>query len=121
MESLNPPQVSSLKQYHEILVRNGWMLPPLKSPFVTLEYLHGVRQQKYYCPRYEDVRLAPCPQPPQRTAILNAIVALLHRHDRPPLGDLTKYMPETQWLLRVLSSLHPNHAFFHKDYTPPPI
>ena len=44
--------------------RNGYHLPEYKSSINTWDFLKQVRHQQVYCPRYEEVKLAPCPEPP---------------------------------------------------------
>ena len=36
--------------YYESLLRNDYMLPDYKSPFVTLEYLLGVLEGRFWTP-----------------------------------------------------------------------
>ena len=62
--------VASVKHLYEIAERNGWYLPALKSNFVNMLYLEWVRSGLIYCPRYEELRLRPCPVPPSKDKIL---------------------------------------------------
>lgn len=47
-------------------IRNGFYLPKLKSTIVTEEYIENVIHKKVLCPKFEDVRLKPCPSPPDK-------------------------------------------------------
>ena len=43
-------EVVDRKHYYTCALRNGYVLPKLKSPFVSLEWLLGVVSQVYWCP-----------------------------------------------------------------------
>ncbi len=47
----------------------GGTYPQSSSTAVCEEYLTGVITRKYYCPKYTDVRLAPCPSKPTKAVL----------------------------------------------------
>ena len=66
--------VVSKRHLHEIAVRNGWFVPSVKSSFVTVDYLHQVRTGAVYCPKFEDIRLQPCPVRPQKELVIQEVL-----------------------------------------------
>ena len=62
--------VVSKRHLHEIAQRNGWYVPSHKSNFVTVDYLHQVRIGKVYCPKFNEIRLEPCPVHPPKELVL---------------------------------------------------
>lgn len=47
---------------YESLARKDYVLPPYKHPFVTLEWLDGVINQRFYCPHGENFRYRVIPK-----------------------------------------------------------
>ena len=72
-----------------------------------------------YCPKFNEIRLAPCPVRPAKELVVKEVekTCLLHNKN---LGDFSKQQPNKKWLLEVLSTLNPKHYFFAKSYMPPP-
>ena len=60
----------SLDSLPDAIIRNGWYVPPRNSPCVNIHYLHKVRFNKVWCPKFCEVRLAPCPKLPAKQAII---------------------------------------------------
>ena len=54
------------RHFHEIMTQHGWFLPKHDIPFTTSDYLYDVVHKNVFCPKYEDVRLRPCPYPPPK-------------------------------------------------------
>ena len=49
---------------YELVLRNGYYLPKLSCGMCTEEYILNVLHAKYWCPKYEDIRVKPCSRPP---------------------------------------------------------
>ena len=64
---------------HEALQRNGFMVPPYTSKCITTDYLSKVKTAEYYVPRYVDVQVRPCPNPPIKRRIFEEIMKEAHR------------------------------------------
>ena len=45
-------------------IRNGYFLPKFSMSIITEDYITDVVLEKLYCPKFKDIRLAPCPFPP---------------------------------------------------------
>lgn len=54
-------KIQNKKSYHEALIRNGWAVPALKGQFLTSEVMVAIRENRMYCPRYENMMMRPCP------------------------------------------------------------
>ena len=113
-------KIASLKDYYDATVRNGFYLPPFKSSCVTLQYIDKVRRKETWCPRFEDARIGPCPQPPSKEAIVQELERAAARNRFPPLGFTPRNAPSKHWLLHALRSIEFYHVFFSKSYLPPP-
>ena len=62
---------------YEAAVRNGWYLPKYKSSIITEDYLTRVITGKLYCPKYAEIRLVPCPKPPEKEVLLKDFKRLM--------------------------------------------
>jgi hypothetical protein len=58
--------LASKKELYEAAVRNGYFLPKLKSSIITEDYINMVISVQLVCPKYSEVRLRPCPMPPDK-------------------------------------------------------
>ena len=89
----------------EASTRNGIFLPVSKQ-IVTLDYMQGVRKGQYFCPKYGEIRLKPCPVPPTRNEI-NLELQNWANSKGLNLGFSGKndILPEKQWMLSVLSTV----------------
>ena len=60
--------------FGEALHRNGIFAPSSKSGIMTIEFMQGVKNRSIFCPRYDDVRLRPCPTPPARKVVQDFLI-----------------------------------------------
>jgi hypothetical protein len=44
-------KVRNKQTYWEAMVRNNYQMPTLKSQIVTIKWMQGIREGKYWCPR----------------------------------------------------------------------
>ena len=44
-------KVRNKQTYWEAMVRNHYQMPTLKSQIVTIKWMQGIREGKYWCPR----------------------------------------------------------------------
>ena len=111
--------IHSKEFYYDSALRNGFILPYKGSPFVTTEYLYDVVTGKVWCPTIETFIRRNCPTPPSKESVLAEVKAILDLR-RETIGNTSKHVPPTSWLLECLSSLDPHHRFFDKNFRPPP-
>ena len=71
-----------------MIERYGYFLPKILS-FCSVEYMHGVLDGKRYAPKYEDVKLRPCPRPPVKEEVLKEVIKALP--EGKSLGDTSKH------------------------------
>jgi hypothetical protein len=62
--SFNHSLKLSKEKLYEANVRNGFYMWDYKSSMNTVQNILLVKQGKMYVPKYEEVRLGPCPKPP---------------------------------------------------------
>lgn len=74
-------KVPTKKHMYEALQRNNYYMPPIKSKVITIEYLMGVRTQKYWVPSYTNLKKRPCPNPPKKRRIFEEIMAHANQHN----------------------------------------
>ena len=75
-------------------------------------FLNNVRDGSVWCPKYEDLKLRPCPYPPERVRVLEELEIACRKHKKAfPIKDIKK-LPNIEWALNCLSTLEPDHEFF---------
>ena len=68
------------KHLHAVAQHNGYVMPTVKSPFVTLKNIERIRKKELWVPKKADVPEAVlCPRPPPKKDILASIHAELSR------------------------------------------
>ena len=80
--------------------------------------MQGIIEGKVFCPKYSDIKLLPCPDPPPKEIILDEVGKVTTEHEL-DTGATENKVPDKDWLLSVLATLKPDHVFFKKDYPPP--
>ena len=103
---------------YEAAVRNGWYLPKFKCTIITENYITNVITGKVYCPKYSDIRLVPCPKPPEKEVLLRDFARLMSSEKR-SAGIDVNHVPDKSWLLAILGTYNPNLPYFQKSYVPP--
>ncbi len=110
--------------------RNGYHLLDFNSAIITRSFLHDVRHGIVDCPRYSDLKLSPCPEPPtmlEATADLLNFLELnyvdMSQANLPKfqclVAHLEKRSPSRPWVLVVLSTLTAGgHTYFEKNFRP---
>lgn len=82
-----------------------------------------VMEGKLWTPKYAEIRLRPCPVPPKKALLIEAVMESLMQLDMDvELGfsNATKAQPNKRWIVDVLSTLDPDHRYLQKDYFPTP-
>jgi len=94
-------------------------LPKLKSSIVTESYITQVITNQIYCPKYSDIRLAPCPRPPDKQELIKLVLEHC-RGRRLEVGITDDHAPDKKWLIDFCSTHIVNCHIFKKGYLPPP-
>lgn len=103
---------------YEMTVRNSYYVPARKCPFVTVNYLIGVKNGEVDCPKYAQIRRAPCPTPPRKAELVATLMQVGEDMDLDFGLAADGPMPNTAWLLDLLSTYEPGHRYFTKLYRP---
>lgn len=106
------------KEFYNAMLRNGWYLPKFSTPIVTQAWLDDIRTYRIWYPRYDTLRLRPCPLPPKKLTILEELAnACMNANKNMPVTKPNS-LPDVDWCLACLSTLNPDHEFFTKSYMP---
>jgi hypothetical protein len=111
--------IGSKADLYDAAVRNGWYLPKYKSSIITEDYITNVITGKVFCPKYENIRLTPCPRPPDKSLLLKDFAKLVHS-EKKVSGVDEAHAPDKSWLLAVLATYNSQLPYFKKGYFPPP-
>jgi len=71
--SFNHSLKLSKEKLYEANVRNGFYMWDYKSSMNTVQNILLVKQGKMYVPKYEEVRLGPCPKPPLKSFVIKEV------------------------------------------------
>jgi hypothetical protein len=111
--------VKTKAQLYECMQRNGWYMPSESSTMVTVKYMIAIKEGEVWCPRYEYLKLRPCPRPPLKSLIIEELHKELDSFkEKRNTGIWEKHEPDVEWLLISLASINANHRYFAKDYVP---
>ena len=112
--------------------RKGYLMPHKNdSGFCSTKFMLGVLKQEYWLPLCEHSEFRDCADPPKKEAVRDALVEELlkicqteaERTDEPKFVNtaelLKKKMPRREFMLHLLASLNPVHAFFDANYRRP--
>ncbi len=58
--------ISGKYELYYSTIRYGYYLPKYKSNIITESYITKVLAGEIYCPKFSDIKLSPCPQPPDK-------------------------------------------------------
>ena len=77
-------------------------------------------KRQLYCPRISEVVVKPCPKPPKKESIIEAInFEIENFHGIKLRWDMkVADSPPVHYLLNVLATLNPEHRFFCKSFAP---
>jgi hypothetical protein len=120
-------KVPHKKQMYISLRNAGYLLPEPKATVNTVDFVAAVHQERCYCPHLNERLLATCQFPPTYEVLRDEVARLTSKMR----DGLTKKKYEhlifflhgkranPDWMLLVIKSLDPNHAYFQKSYRPP--
>ena len=119
-QNAKKPQKMKSKAYmYECMMRNHWYMPSFSSTLVTVQYMLDIKDSKIWCPRYDYLKIRPCPRRPLKQYILEEVHLELDKfNEKRKTGIDEKHQPDIEWLLVVLATLNPEHRYFAKDYIP---
>ena len=74
--------VKDIKDLYALALRNGYYLPAQKSSAVNEKMLLNVLQDCYWCPKFQDIRLKPCPKLPSTTVLSEKLLDVCARDQK---------------------------------------
>ena len=124
--------VSKKSHLHEACERNNYYMPKLGSSICTIDFMMAVRNRECFCPQYTCMQQRPCPKPPARKVVkqallhsLDAVVknATLEGEVRSQCKTLMQFLDpkdaDLKWMLTILACINPDHEYFQKGYVAP--
>ena len=111
--------IRNKRDLYEACERNGYYLSKFKSPMVTEDYMRHVMIGKSFCPKRVEIRMLPCPRPPNKEVLVDMFKVLAEHNEWRLIGFDEKHFPDKRWLLDVIATFAPEANIFQKDYLPP--
>jgi hypothetical protein len=111
--------IQNRRDLYEAVLRNDWYLPKFKTSMITESYLRNVLTGKTFCPKYSDIKLRPCPRPPNKDLLLKKFLKIALDSGWQSIGIDDKHIPDKRWLLDLVSTFTPDDEIFKKNYMPP--
>jgi hypothetical protein len=112
--------ISGKAELYESALRNGFKLPSYKSGIINEAYISGVINGEIFCPKYSDIRLLPCPRPPDKETLIKYANQIKTPNNKPLAIGSDDHTPDKEWLIMLLSTYKPDLKIFKKDYVAPP-
>jgi hypothetical protein len=112
--------ISGKHELYEAAIRNGFYLPKFKSGILTETYITDVICGRLYCPKFVDIKLLPCPRPPDKDTLIKYVKEINTPNSKKFGMFDEQHTPNKEWLLAVLSTFRPDLKIFKKDYVAPP-
>lgn len=113
--------VMDIHDLYNLALRNEFYLPAESSSAVNEVMLFQVLQGVYWCPKFKDIRMKPCPKPPTKEVLVHKLIEICQLESYNVAWIDEKHLPDKKWLLDVLATLSPSDNIFKKDYVAPPI
>jgi hypothetical protein len=112
--------ISGKAELYESALRNGYYLPKYKSGIINEAYITGVINGEIFCPKYTDIRLLPCPRPPDKDTLIGYARQIKTPGNKPLAIGVDDHTPDKAWLIVLLSTYKADLKIFKKDYVAPP-
>ena len=111
--------IQNRRDLYEALQRNGYYLPKLKTTMITEDYMRNVISGKTFCPKYDEIKMLPCPRPPGKEVLMQKFLRICSLNNLTLTGVDEKNVPDKRWLLDFVSTFKPDDEIFRKNYIPP--
>ena len=72
----------SKEEKYEANVRNGLYMWQYNSSINTVKSIQEVKEGKMYVPKYEEVKLRPCPNPSLKSFVINEVLIELDKKEK---------------------------------------
>ena len=72
----------SKEEKYEANVRNGLYMWHYNSSINTVKSIQEVKEGSMYVPKYDEVRLKPCPKPPLKSFVIKEVLIELEKKEK---------------------------------------
>ena len=72
----------SKEEKYEANVRNGLYMWDYTSSINTVKSIQEVKEGYMYVPKYDEVRLKPCPKPPLKSFVIKEVLIELEKKEK---------------------------------------
>ena len=94
-------------------------MPKFKTTMITEDYMRNVISGKAFCPKFEEIKMLPCPRPPNKDVLIAKFYKICDSRNFTLTGVDEKHIPDKRWLLDFVSTFKPDDEIFKKNYLPP--
>ena len=98
--------IGNKAELYEAALRYGFYLPKFKCSIITEDYIYGVLIGNVLCPKYRDIKLLPCPRPPDKETLIKLAEESMSEHSK-SLGIDASHTPDKAWLISIISTFNP--------------
>ena len=112
-----------IERFYEWLIRQKYVLPPIKSNIITVKFLDRVARQEVFMPKIDNCRLVKIAKPPSRKAVQTELVRVMEQLNPEEaagwalIKELKTKNADMQWLQTILYMVCPDHYFFDPAYS----
>jgi len=120
MVPVNDVKISGTAMLYELMTRNGFFLPNLKSRYVTQKTLLLIRDGKLWCLKQDQVLTRVCTRPPSVLVLVEKLHQYLAPHNLVTGISLEREnFPDKPWLIIAVATVSAGKdEIFGKDYIP---
>ena len=113
-------KISGTAMLYELMTRNGFFLPNLKSRYCTQKTLLKIRDGVYWCPRQDMVITRLCTRPPSVHVLIEKLHQYLQPHNlKTGISEEAENYPDKPWLITAVATVSQGKdEIFGKDYIP---
>ena len=114
-------KLASVKDLRDLMVRNGFYVPALKSKYCTLKTLLAVKRGVLFGLKYQDIMFREITHPPNKKVLLEKLIGYVQAAGG-DLGATDKKgnYPDKEWMINVIATLSKGQdEILQKNYMPP--
>ena len=106
MVEVHEVKISGSAMLYELMTRNGYYLPDLKSRYCTQKTLLKIRDGEYWCLKQDMVMTRVCTRPPSVHVLIEKLHQYLEPHKLKTGISVTKEnFPDKAWLIIAVATV----------------
>ena len=120
MVAVNEVKISGSAMLHELMTRNGFYLPCLRSRYCTQKTLLKISEGEYWCLKQDMVLTRVCTRPPSVHVLIEKLHQYLEPHKlKTGISVAKENFPDKPWLIIAVATVSQGKdEIFGKDYIP---